>query len=126
MDKEKIQEKARDVAKFALEVIDDIFGKRILIFAYILAALFAGTSLFQVFTKYVYEEGFSTERLICVIRFGFCENISGMPEIPTYCLYIDIKLMMGCSQSDLRIQLSVIPFRMCRVFSNEGFFQRQS
>ena len=118
MDKEKIQEKARDVAKFALEVIDDIFGKRILIFAYILAALFAGTSLFQVFTKYVYEEGFSTERLICVIRFGFCENISSMPEIPTYCLYIDIKLMMGCSQSDLRIQLSVIPFRMCRVFSN--------
>ena len=46
MDKEKIQEKARDVAKFALEIIDDIFGKRILIFAYILAALFAGTALF--------------------------------------------------------------------------------
>ena len=64
------------------------------------------------------------EWLIRVIRLEFSENISGMPEIPTYCLYIDIKLMMGCSQSDLRIQLSVIPFRMCRVFSNEGFFQR--
>ena len=27
MDKNKIKEKARDVAKFALEVIDDILGK---------------------------------------------------------------------------------------------------
>ena len=34
------------------------------------------------------------ERAIKVIRLGFCENISGMPEIPTYCLYIDIKLMI--------------------------------
>ena len=33
MDKEKTQEKARDVAKFAHEVIDDIFGKRILMLA---------------------------------------------------------------------------------------------
>ena len=30
MDKNKIKEKARDVAKFTYEVIDDIFGKRIL------------------------------------------------------------------------------------------------
>ena len=60
MDKKKIQEKARDVAKFTYEVIDDIFGKRILIFAYILAAIFAASVIFQVFTKYIYEEGFST------------------------------------------------------------------
>ena len=50
---------------FTYEVIDDIFGRRILIFAYILAALFAGTALFQVFTKYVYEEGFSTAFALC-------------------------------------------------------------
>ena len=43
MDKEKIQEKARDVAKFAYEVIDDIFGKRVLMLAYILAAIFAAS-----------------------------------------------------------------------------------
>lgn len=45
MDKRKIQEKARDVAKFTYEVIDDIFGKRILIFAYILAAICCGDNL---------------------------------------------------------------------------------
>lgn len=33
MDKKKIKEKAREAAKFTYEVIDDIFGKRILIFA---------------------------------------------------------------------------------------------
>ena len=60
MDKKKIQEKARDVAKFTYEVIDDIFGRRILIFAYILAAIFAASVIFQVFTKYIYEDGFST------------------------------------------------------------------
>ena len=43
MDKKKIQEKTRNVAKFTYEVIDDIFGKRILIFAYILAAIFAAS-----------------------------------------------------------------------------------
>ena len=43
MDKKKIQEKAREAAKFTYEVIDDIFGKRILIFAYILAAIFAAS-----------------------------------------------------------------------------------
>ena len=43
MDKKKIKEKAREAAKFTYEVIDDIFGKRILIFAYILAAIFAAS-----------------------------------------------------------------------------------
>ena len=43
MDKNKIKEKARDVAKFTYEVIDDIFGRRILIFTYILAAIFAAS-----------------------------------------------------------------------------------
>lgn len=60
MEKKKIQEKARNIGKFTLEVLDDIFGKRVLIFAYVLAVIFAAMALFQVFTKYVYEEGFST------------------------------------------------------------------
>ena len=66
------QEKARDVAKFTYEIIDDIFGKRILIFAYILAAIFAASVIFQVFTKYIYEEGFSTaDALVATIVHTF-------------------------------------------------------
>ena len=57
MDKTQIQEKARNIGKFTLEVLDDLFGKRVLIFVYVLAAVFAASVLFQVFTKYVYEEG---------------------------------------------------------------------
>ena len=79
MDKKKIKEKAREAAKFTYEVIDDIFGKRILIFAYILAALFAGTALFQVFTKYVYEEGFSTaDALVATVVHTFTKIWGGI------------------------------------------------
>ena len=79
MDKKKIKEKAREAAKFTYEVIDDIFGKRILIFAYILAALFAGTALFQVFTKYVYEEGFSTaDALVATVIHTFTKIWGGI------------------------------------------------
>ena len=79
MDKNKIKEKAREAAKFTYEVIDDIFGRRILIFAYILAALFAGTALFQVFTKYVYEEGFSTaDALVATIIHTFTKIWGGI------------------------------------------------
>ena len=79
MDKKKIKEKAREAAKFTYEVIDDIFGKRILIFAYILAAIFAGTALFQVFTKYVYEEGFSTaDALVATIIHTFTKIWGGI------------------------------------------------
>ena len=79
MDKEKIQEKARDVAKFAYEVIDDIFGKRILMLAYILAAIFAASAIFQVFTKYIYEEGFSTaDALVATIVHTFTKIWGGI------------------------------------------------
>ena len=79
MDKNKIKEKAREAAKFTYEVIDDIFGRRILIFAYILAALFAGTALFQVFTKYVYEEWFSTaDALVATIIHTFTKIWGGI------------------------------------------------
>ena len=50
-----------------------------LIFAYILAALFAGTALFQVFTKYVYEEGFSTaDALVATVVHTFTKIWGGI------------------------------------------------
>ena len=91
MDKNKIKEKARDVAKFTYEVIDDIFGKRILIFAYILAAVFAVTALFQVFTKYIYEEGFLTsDALVATIVHTFTKIWGGIlyGVLPAFAVFI--------------------------------------
>ena len=99
MDKKKIKEKAREAAKFTYEVIDDIFGKRILIFAYILAALFAGTALFQVFTKYVYEEGFSTaDALVATIIHTFTKIWGGIlyGVLPGFGVFIVLYVVAKC------------------------------
>ena len=91
MDKKKIKEIARDVAKFTYEVIDDIFGKRILIFAYILAAIFAASVIFQVFTKYIYEEGFSTaDALVATIVHTFTKIWGGIlyGVLPAFAVFI--------------------------------------
>ena len=91
MDKKKIKEKAREAAKFTYEVIDDIFGRRILIFAYILAAVFAVTALFQVFTKYIYEEGFLTsDALIATIVHTFNKIWGGILYglLPAFAVFI--------------------------------------
>ena len=108
MDKRKIQEKARDVAKFTYEVIDDIFGKRILIFAYILAAIFAGTALFQVFTKYVYEEGFSTaDALVATIIHTFTKIWGGIlyGVLPGFGVFIVLYVVAKCIRNkNLRLK----------------------
>ena len=44
MDKKQIQEKARNIGRFTLEVLDDLFGKRVLMFVYVLAAVFAASA----------------------------------------------------------------------------------
>ena len=91
MDKKKIKEKAREAAKFTYEVIDDIFGRRILIFAYILAAVFAVTALFQVFTKYIYEEGFLTsDALVATIVHTFTKIWGGIlyGVLPAFAVFI--------------------------------------
>ena len=108
MDKEKIQEKARDVAKFTYEVIDDIFGKRILIFAYILAAILAGTVLFQVFTKYVYEEGFSTaDALVATVIHTFTKIWGGIlyGVLPGFGVFIVLYVVAKCIRNkNLRLK----------------------
>ena len=79
MDKKQIQEKARNIGKFTLEVLDDLFGKRVLTFVYVLAAVFAASALFQVFTKYVYEEGFSTaDALVATVVHTFTKIWGGI------------------------------------------------
>lgn len=99
MDKKKIKEKARNVAKFTYEVIDDIFGKRILIFAYILAAVFACTALFQVFTKYVYEEGFSTaDALVATSVHTFTKIWGGIlyGVLPAFGVFVVLYVIAKC------------------------------
>ena len=99
MDKKKIQEKARDVAKFTYEVIDDIFGKRILIFAYILAAIFAASVIFQVFTKYIYEEGFSTaDALVATIVHTFSKIWVGIlyGVLPAFGVFVVLYVVAKC------------------------------
>ena len=99
MDKNKIKEKARDVAKFTYEVIDDIFGKRILIFAYILAAIFAASVIFQVFTKYIYEEGFSTaDALVATIVHTFSKIWGGIlyGVLPAFGLFVVLYVVAKC------------------------------
>ena len=79
MDKKQIQEKARNIGKYTLEVLDDLFGKRVLTFVYVLAAVFAASALFQVFTKYVYEEGFSTaDALVATVVHTFTKIWGGI------------------------------------------------
>lgn len=79
MDKKQIQEKARNIGKFTLEVLDDLFGKRVLTFVYVLATVFAASALFQVFTKYVYEEGFSTaDALVATVVHTFTKIWGGI------------------------------------------------
>ena len=79
MDKKQIQEKARNIGKFTQEVLDDLFGKRVLTFVYVLAAVFAASALFQVFTKYVYEEGFSTaDALVATVVHTFTKIWGGI------------------------------------------------
>ena len=79
MDKKQIQEKARNIGKFTLEVLNDLFGKRVLTFVYVLAAVFAASALFQVFTKYVYEEGFSTaDALVATVVHTFTKIWGGI------------------------------------------------
>ena len=108
MDKKKIKEKAREAAKFTYEVIDDIFGKRILIFAYILAALFAGTALFQVFTKYVYEEGFSTaDALVATVVHTFTKIWGGIlyGVLPGFGVFIVLYVVAKCIRNkNLRLK----------------------
>ena len=108
MDKKKIKEKAREAAKFTYEVIDDIFGKRILIFAYILAAIFAGTALFQVFTKYVYEEGFSTaDALVATIIHTFTKIWGGIlyGVLPGFGVFIVLYVVAKCIRNkNLRLK----------------------
>ena len=99
MDKKKIQEKARDVAKFTYEVIDDIFGRRILIFAYILAAIFAASVIFQVFTKYIYEEGFSTaDALVATIVHTFSKIWVGIlyGVLPGFGVFVVLYVVAKC------------------------------
>ena len=99
MDKRKIQEKARDVAKFTYEVIDDIFGKRILIFAYILAAIFAASVIFQVFTKYIYEEGFSTaDAFVATIVHTFSKIWGGIlyGVLPAFGVFVVLYVVAKC------------------------------
>ena len=79
MDKKQIQEKARNIGKFTQEVLDDLFGKRVLTFVYVLAAVFAASALFQVFTKYVYGEGFSAaDALVATVADTFSKVWGGM------------------------------------------------
>ena len=102
MDKKKIQEKARDVAKFTYEVIDDIFGKRILIFAYILAAIFAASVIFHVFTKYIYEEGFSTaDALVATIVHTFSKIWGGIlyGVLPAFGVFVVLYVVAKCIQN---------------------------
>ena len=99
MDKNKIQEKTRNVAKFTYEVIDDIFGKRILIFAYILAAIFAASVIFQVFTKYIYEEGFSTaDALVATIVHTFSKIWVGIlyGVLPAFGVFVVLYVVAKC------------------------------
>ncbi len=59
--------------------MDDLFGKRVLTFVYVLAAVFAASVLFQVFTKYVYEEGFSTaDALVATVVHTFTKIWGGI------------------------------------------------
>ena len=99
MDKKKIKEKAREAAKFTYEVIDDIFGKRILIFAYILAAIFAASVIFQVFTKYIYEEGFSTaDALVATIIHTLTKIWGGIlyGVLPAFGVFIVLYVVAKC------------------------------
>ena len=108
MDKKKIQEKTRNVAKFTYEVIDDIFGKRILIFAYILAAIFAASVIFQVFTKYIYEEGFSTaDALVATIVHTFTKIWGGIlyGVLPAFGVFIVLYVIAKCIRNkNLRLK----------------------
>lgn len=91
MDKKQIQEKARNIGKFTLEVLDDLFGKRVLTFVYVLAAVFAASALFQVFTKYVYEEGFSTaDALVATVVHTFTKIWGGIlyGVLPAFGLFV--------------------------------------
>ena len=99
MDKKKIKEIARDVAKFTYEVIDDIFGRRVLIFAYILAAIFAASVIFQVFTKYIYEEGFSTaDALVATIVHTFSKIWGGIlyGVLPGFGVFVVLYVVAKC------------------------------
>ncbi len=108
MDKMKIQEKARNIGKFTLEVLDDIFGKRVLIFAYVLAAIFAAMALFQVFTKYVYEEGFSTaDALVATIIHTFTKIWGGIlyGVLPGFGVFVIIYVIAKCIRNkNLRLR----------------------
>ena len=91
MDKKQIQEKARNIGKFTLEVLDDLFGKRVLTFVYVLAAVFAASALFQVFTKYVYEEGFSTaDALVATVVHTFTKIWGGILDgvLPAFGVFV--------------------------------------
>ena len=99
MDKKKIKEKAREAAKFTYEVIDDIFGRRILIFAYVLAAIFAASVIFQVFTKYIYEEGFSTaDALVATVIHTLTKIWGGIlyGVLPAFGVFIVLYVVAKC------------------------------
>ena len=108
MDKKKIKEKAREAAKFTYEVIDDIFGKRILIFAYILAAIFAASVILQVFTKYIYEEGFSTaDALVATIVHTFSKIWVGIlyGVLPALGVFVVLYVVAKCIRNkNLRLK----------------------
>lgn len=108
MDMKKIQEKARNIGKFTLEVLDDLFGKRVLIFAYVLAAIFAASALFQVFTKYVYEEGFSTaDALVATVIHTFTKIWGGIlyGVLPGFGVFVIIYVIAKCIRNkNLRLK----------------------
>ena len=109
MDKKKIQEKARNIGKFTLEVLDDLFGKRVLTFVYVLAAVFAASVLFQVFTKYVYEDGFSTaDALVATVVHTFTKIWGGIlyGVLPAFGVFVVLYVVAKCIRNkNLRLKV---------------------
>ena len=99
MDKKQIQEKACNIGRFTLEVLYDLFGKRVLIFVYVLAAVFAASILFQVFTKYVYEQGFSTaDALVATVVHTFTKIWGGIlyGVLPAFGMFVVLYVIAKC------------------------------
>ena len=108
MDKKQIQEKARNIGKFTQEVLDDLFGKRVLTFVYVLAAVFAASALFQVFTKYVYEDGFSTaDALVATVVHTFTKIWGGIlyGVLPAFGVFVVLYVIAKCIRNkNLRLK----------------------